>query len=139
PTAQSKSASIAIANSTPLLTISCSGGPSSVAAGASYATTCSAAGGTAGYTWSFALPSWLTASGTTGPSIMLTGTMPSPPPTSYTVTATVTDSGLPTSQSQSTTFTIGNSTSVLQISCSPTTGTVNAGASFSTTCNASGA
>ncbi len=135
-TRQSASTTVGLTNTTTVLSVSCSG-PASAASGAAYSATCSATGGTAGYTWSFSLPSWLTASGSTGPTITLSGTMPSPPPSSYSITASVKDGGNP-AQSATQTFSVANTTPVLQISCTPGPLGVNIGAAYSASCTASG-
>jgi hypothetical protein len=136
PTKKSASQSVSITNTTTILSANCSG-PSSAAAGSTYTATCTASGGTPGYTWTFAAPSFLTPSGNSGPTITLSGTVPSPPPTSYTISGTVTDSTKPTAQNASSGLTFTNTTPVLTISCNGPS-TVAIGATYSATCTASG-
>jgi len=129
---QTASQTVTIANTTTLLTISCLG-PSSVAAGATYSATCTPLGGTPGYTVAFSgLPAFLTASGNT-----VSGIVPSPPPTSYTFTATATDSTQPAPQTANQTITVTNSTTVLGVTCTGPA-TVAIGAAYTATCTASG-
>jgi uncharacterized protein (TIGR03437 family) len=90
------------------LTVTCIPQSGTYTPGAQYSTTCTASGGTSPYNWSFSnLPSWLTSSATPPyTSIMLSGTVPNPPPYSYAVGVTVADSTFPTGNTGTTTVTI---------------------------------
>ncbi len=134
---------IAITVTPAMLTMNCTPGTSSVVAGSPYSVSCIASGGTSPLNWAFVgLPSWLQQSGSTGPSITLSGTVPNPPPGSYNITATVTDSALsgPASgpQQASQTITINVTAVPLSLNCNPLTGSVVAGAQYSVTCTYSG-
>jgi hypothetical protein len=120
------------------LTVVCNPQSGTYAAGAQYSTACTASGGTAPYNWTFAtLPAWLKSSATSGAAITLSGTVPAPPPTSYSVTATVTDSTAPTKQTASVTVTINLASTPPQLTCNPITGPVMVGSPYTSTCTAS--
>ena len=139
PTKQTASTTITINISAATVTVSCNPQSGNYAAGASYSATCSASGGTSPYTWSFSsLPSWLKSSGTSGTTITLSGTVPAAPPSSYSLTVTLTDSTTPTKQTASTTVTINVLSATLIVICTPASGNYTAGVSYSATCTASG-
>ena len=119
------------------LTINCAT-PSPATAGTQYSTSCTASGGTPGYTWTTqsALPSWLTGT-PSGATYTLSGTPPTPPPSSYTIGVIVSDSTSPTRQTQTQTITITVGASTLTINCR-TPGPATAGTAYSTSCTASG-
>src|SRR5579863_2883577 len=119
------------------LTINCAT-PSPATAGTQYSTSCTASGGTPGYTWTTqsALPSWLTGT-PSGATYTLSGTPPTPPPSSYTIGVIVSDSTTPTKQTQTQTITITVGASTLTINCR-TPGPATAGTAYSTSCTASG-
>src|SRR5207248_2005318 len=78
---------------TPVLSMNCTA-PGAVVQGASYSASCTGSSGIAPYAWTFtSLPSWLTPSSTTAPTITLTGTAPAPATFSFTIT--LTDSSSP--------------------------------------------
>jgi len=117
------------------LTISCNPTTGPAQVNGPYSSTCTAAGGTAPYTWSFGgtPPAGTALSGTTGSSVTVTDT-----PTAtggYSYTAQVTDSSAP-AQTNSVSFNgiVGD----LALTCSPTTGPVQSGLYYSATCTASG-
>jgi hypothetical protein len=131
------STTVTINVSAATLTAACSPQSGTYPGGAHYSTTCTATGGTAPFAWTFSsLPSWLTSSGTSGAAITLSGTVPAPPPSSYSVAITVTDSS-EAKQTATASVTINVLTAV-QLSCSPTSGPVMAGVSYTSVCTASG-
>ena len=137
PTKQTASTTVTI--NLPTLTVSCSPQSGAFTAGASYSATCTASGGTPTYNWTFSgLPSWLNSSATSGATITLSGTVPAPPPASYSATVTVTDSTSPTHQTNSTTVTINVSAAALTAGCNPQSGSYAGGAQYSTNCTATG-
>ena len=139
PTAQTASQAIAIAVSAPKLIISCSASSGLPLQGAPYSVTCSASGGTGGFKWTSSGAPWLTLSANTGATVILSGTVPPSPPSSYSLIATVTDSGLPTPQTASQTITISiATTSVLKLGCLAPTGSVASGTQYSTVCAVTG-
>jgi hypothetical protein len=98
---QTKSQAITITVGASTLNINCAT-PGQATAGKAYSTSCTASGGTAPYSWTYAYApqqSWLSG-GTSGATVNLTGTPPNPPPSSYGVTVTVTDSTTPVSARQ---------------------------------------
>jgi cytochrome c2 len=136
PTKQTQSQTITINVAAPTLAITCTA-PSSATAGTAYSGSCTASGGTPGYTWTYAtLPSWLTG-GNSGTSVTLSGTPPSPPPGSYTFTVTVTDNTSPAKQTKSQSITITVAAPTLAINCTaPSSATT--GLTYSGSCTASG-
>jgi len=137
PTRQTQTQTITITVGASTLTINCRT-PGPATAGTAYSTSCTASGGTPGYTWTTqsALPSWLTGT-PSGATYTLSGTPPTPPPSSYTIGVIVSDSTTPTKQTQTQTITITVGASALSINCS-TPGPATAGTPYSTSCTASG-
>jgi large repetitive protein len=120
----------------PPLTLSCNAPAASLVPGSQYSASCTAAGGSASYTWSYSnVPTWLTIQAVGG-TATLAGTVPSPPPSSYTPTITVTDSSSPV-QTKSQTVTINVGATPLTLTC-PATSTATVGAAFSATCSVTG-
>jgi len=126
--------------SVPPLTITCNAPSGASSPGTAFSATCTAAGGTSAYSWTYSgLPSGISG-GASGTTVIIAGTVPNPPPNTYTATVTVTDSSSPTKQSKSQTITITISSGVsltLTISC-PAFSAAIAGSGFSTSCTASG-
>lgn len=117
------------------LTISCNPTTGPAQVNGPYSSTCTAAGGTAPYTWSFGgnPPAGTALSGSTGSSVTVTDT-----PTAtggYSYTAQVTDSSTP-AQTNSASFNgiVGD----LALTCSPAAGPVQSGLFYSATCTAAG-
>ncbi|MGA8026351.1 MAG: putative Ig domain-containing protein [Bryobacteraceae bacterium] len=135
---QSYSGTIAAVTST--LTIGCSPNTGPTQVGVAYSATCTAAGGTAPYTWSISsgsLPDGLTPS-MSGSTLTISGTPTTPQ--SYAYTVQVTDSSTPTEGAQQTySGNIGPASSpTVTISCSPITGPTQVGVAYAATCTASG-
>lgn len=135
PAKQSVSTTITIS---PLaLTLSCVPQSGSFTAGAQYSATCTASAGSGPYAWTFStLPAWLKSSAVIGASITLSGTVPDPPPGTYSVGVTVTDTT--GAASQTTTLTINVTVRALTVSCAPQTGSYAGNAQYSATCTANG-
>lgn len=130
-----QSCSIAVAAAP--LTLNCTAPTGTLTPGSSYSASCTASGGAPNYTFTYtSVPSWLTTSAN-GATATLSGTVPNPPPTSYSPVVTVTDSTASRPQTASQTITINVGAPTLVLNC-PATGSATAGAAFSMTCTASG-
>lgn len=148
-TGQSKAVTFTITVSAPTLSApACTASASGpFAPKAAYSATCKALGGVSPYTWSYTwssstqtttsnppLPSWLTANTSVAGQTTLSGTVPAPPPASYTVTVKVTDNA---AQSNTAVLTI-NVAAALQLSCSNLNGPLLVAVPYTTTCSATG-
>ena len=141
PTAQTASQAVTITVAGVQLSIACTAPTGSVTASTQYSATCSGTGGAlgSGYSWTFSgLPSWLSSNTTTGAAITLSGKVPGPPPSSYTVSVTVTDSSTPVKQTATQTITISVVAAPLQLSCTAPTAAALVGTAYTASCAASG-
>ena len=124
------------------LTVNCTPNPGTAAPGGSFSASCTAAGGQPPYSWSSPNPiSWLTtaASGTNNQTLTLSGTVPSPANSSYSMTVVVTDSSQAKQNNQQIlTINISAPPPTLTATCSPTSGTYAVNAAYSSACTASG-
>jgi len=118
------------------LTLNCTAPTSTLVPGSQYSASCTASGGSGTYTWSYSsVPAWLTTQAA-GATATLAGTVPNPPPNSYTPTVIVTDTSSPV-QTKSQIITINIGATPLSLNC-PTPAPATAGTAFSTTCTVSG-
>ncbi len=122
--------------STPV-TMSCTPANGPVQTGTAYSATCTASGGVAPYSWDIGsgqLPAGVSLNSNGGATATISGTPSAPGPYAYTVRTSV---STPTGVQQASQTFNGTVRAPMSVSCSPTAGPVQAGASYSSTCTAS--